>query len=84
MSNRYMFMLLRYVALLYDTKSRFPTCKTPFSWKKTTNIDEDEKKKKKKKGKREKRYIKNNKLSRNKDDLGWTRLNGLMMTNFYK
>lgn len=82
-----MFMLLRYVALLiksrYDIKSRFPTCKTPISWKKTTNIDEDEKKKKKKKGKeREKRYIKNNKLSRNKDDLGWTRLNGLMMTNF--
>lgn len=55
MSNRYMFMLLRYVALLI--KSRFPTCKTPFSWKKTTNIDDDEKKKKKKKGKeREKIY----------------------------
>ena len=51
MSNRYMFMLLRYVALLiksrYEIKSRFPTCKTPLSWKKTTNIDEDEKKKKK-------------------------------------
>lgn len=73
MSNRYMFMLLRYVALLYAIKSRFPTCKTPFSWKKTTNVDEDEKNKKKK-GKREKRYIRNNKLSRNKDDLGWTRL----------
>lgn len=43
------------------------------------------KKRRKKKGKeREKRYIKNNKLSRNKDDLGWTRLNGLMMTNFNK
>lgn len=48
MSNRYMFMLLRYVALLYDIKSRFPTCKTPFSWKKTTNADEDEKKQEKK------------------------------------
>lgn len=43
------------------------------------------KKRRKKKGKeREERYIKNNKLSRNKDDLGWTRLNGLMMTNFNK
>lgn len=54
-------MLLRYVALLiksrYDIKSRFPTCKTPISWKKTTNIDEDEKKKKKKKGKRERKDI---------------------------
>ena len=48
MSNRYMFMLLRYVALLYDIKSRFPTCKTPFSWKKTTNVDEDEKNQEKK------------------------------------
>ena len=48
MSNRYMFMLLRYVALLYDIKSRFPTCKTLFSWKKTTNVDEDEKKQEKK------------------------------------
>lgn len=83
MSNRYMFMLLRYVALLYDIESRFPTCKTPFSWKKTTNVDEGEKNKKKK-GKREKGYMRNNKLSRNKDDLGWTRLNGLMMTNFNK
>lgn len=54
MSNRYMFMLLRYVALLI--KSRFPTCKTPFSWKKTTNIDEDEKKKKKKGKERERIY----------------------------
>lgn len=57
MSNRYMFMLLRYVALLiksrYDIKSRFPTCKTPCSWKKTTNVDEDEKKKKKEEKKRE-------------------------------
>ena len=42
------------------------------------------KKTRKKKGKREKGYIKNDKLSRNKDDLGWTRLNGLMMTNFNK
>lgn len=54
-------MLLRYVALLiksrYDIKSRFPTCKTPISWKKTTNIDEDEKKKKKKREReREKIY----------------------------
>lgn len=48
MSNRYMFMLLRYVVLLYAIKSRFPTCKTPFNWKKTTNVDEDEKNKKKK------------------------------------
>ena len=57
MSNRYMFMLLHYVALLiksrYDIKSRFPTCKTPCSWKKTTNVDEDEKKKKKEEKKRE-------------------------------
>ena len=60
MSNRYMFMLLRYVALLiksrYDIKSRFPTCKTPYSWKKTTNVDEDEKKKKKKGKERERIY----------------------------
>lgn len=60
MSNRYMFMLLRYVALLiksrYDIKSRFPTCKTPFSWKKTTNVDEDEKNKKKKGKERERIY----------------------------
>lgn len=60
MSNRYMFMLLHYVALLiksrYDIKSRFPTCKTPCSWKKTTNVDEDEKKKKKKGKERERIY----------------------------
>lgn len=56
MSNRYMFMLLRYVALLYDIESRFPTCKTPFSWKKTTNVDEGEKNKKKKGKERERIY----------------------------